>query len=211
MQAGRICCGSGMTLMASGNEQRRAQFIRHVELPKKAEFINEQIFIPDPARWSEMDASINTMVLLSQHATLHELGEVYAETCLIRCRRNDYKPDVCFYRAARVVGWNDDKDIFPPPDLIVEVLSPSTARNDRTVKFQDYAAHGVSEYWIIDADAQTVEQYTLPPGATAYTLHARVEKSGRLVSPTLPGFDVPAAALFDARENQRVQTTLSQG
>ena len=76
------------------------------------------------------------------------------------------------------------------------MLSPSTEHNERTVKFQDYAAHGVSEYWIIDADAQIIEQYTLAPGATAYTLLARVTASDRLRSPTVHGFDVPATAFF---------------
>ncbi len=39
---------------------------------------------------------------------------------------------------------------FPAPDLIVEVLSESTEANDRGIKFEDYAAHGVVEYWIVD-------------------------------------------------------------
>ena len=94
--------------------------------------------------------------------------------------------------------------LFPPPDLVIEVLSPSTERNDRTIKFQDYAAHGVGEYWIIDADAQVIEQYTLAPGATAYTLLACVTVSDRMRSPTVRGFDVPALAFFDERENGRV-------
>jgi Uma2 family endonuclease len=43
------------------------------------------------------------------------------------------------------------------PDLIVEILSPSTARYDRMVKFQKYQQAGVREYWIVDPDTATVQ------------------------------------------------------
>ena len=49
----------------------------------------------------------------------------------------------------------------PAPDFIAEILSDSTASVDRGVKFQDYAAHGVGEYWIVDPVQQTIEQYRL--------------------------------------------------
>ena len=57
---------------------------------------------------------------------------------------------------------------FPPPDLVVEVLSESTEKRDRGVKFEDFAAHGVGEYWMIDADKETLEQYL--PGADGFEL-----------------------------------------
>ena len=51
---------------------------------------------------------------------------------------------------------------------VVEVLSPSTAKNDRWQKARTYAAHGVPEYWIVDPMNQTVEVYALQDGQ--YTL-----------------------------------------
>lgn len=47
------------------------------------------------------------------------------------------------------------------PDLIVEVLSPGTARKDRTTKYELYQKHGVTEYWIADPSKHRVEVYTL--------------------------------------------------
>ncbi|MEP7293103.1 MAG: Uma2 family endonuclease, partial [Chloroflexota bacterium] len=51
------------------------------------------------------------------------------------------------------------------PDLVIEVLSPSTAKRDRGVKFDVYERHGVREYWLIDLDAQFVEVYRHEAGA----------------------------------------------
>ena len=51
--------------------------------------------------------------------------------------------------------------IYGAPDLIVEVLSPSTARHDKIRKKALYEKHGVKEYWIVDTNAQSIEVYLL--------------------------------------------------
>ena len=60
------------------------------------------------------------------------------------------RPDICFWSKEKADGFLDDQMIFPAPDFVVEILSKSTTKNDRTIKHQDYAAHGIREYWIID-------------------------------------------------------------
>lgn len=50
------------------------------------------------------------------------------------------------------------------PDLIIEILSPSTARMDRFIKYDLYQRAGVREYWIVDPDTRTVQVYTLEDG-----------------------------------------------
>ena len=54
--------------------------------------------------------------------------------------------------------------IHGAPDLVVEVLSPSTAKRDRTYKKQVYEQCGVQEYWIVDVDSKRLEQYLLQEG-----------------------------------------------
>ena len=50
------------------------------------------------------------------------------------------------------------------PDLVVEILSPSTLRHDRFVKLSLYQRAGVREYWIVEPETQTVQVYTLENG-----------------------------------------------
>ena len=94
---------------------------------------------------------------------------------------------------------------FPAPDFVVEVLSPSTAAIDRGIKFTDYAAHGVGEYWIIDPDAQTIEQYVLNDRAYELMIKAR---SGEIASVAVAGFSIPIRAIFDPAEHQVAQQRL---
>lgn len=57
----------------------------------------------------------------------------------------------------------DDKGCIGAPDLIVEVLSPSTLKNDWNYKFNRYEAIGVREYWIVDPKAQMINVFLLLP------------------------------------------------
>ena len=63
-----------------------------------------------------------------------------------------------------------DNGVQGAPDLIVEVLSPSTAHNDRGHKMDIYAKCGVREYWIVVPGEKTVEQYL--PNNGRLVLHA---------------------------------------
>jgi Uma2 family endonuclease len=92
---------------------------------------------------------------------MHKLGWVGSEKVLISLTRNDYEPDLCFFDAATAAAFQPDQMRFPAPAFVVEVLSESIAAKDRGIKFDDYAAHGITEYWIIDPDTETVEQYRL--------------------------------------------------
>ncbi len=78
---------------------------------------------------------------------------------IIELTRNSYEPNICYFRKELADTFTDNQMLFPAPDFIVEILSPSTEKIDREIKFRDYAQHGVREYRIIDPDKETVEQY----------------------------------------------------
>lgn len=114
--------------------------------------------------------------------------------------RNDYEPDIMFFGPAKLPMIDADTLKFPIPDLIVEVLSPSTEKRNRGIKFQDYALHGVGEYWIIDPVAETVELYRLAEGADAYPATDK-QSDGSLSSDMVPGFEFSLRAIFDEEAN----------
>ncbi len=104
------------------------------------------------------------------------------------------QPDALFVRAERreiVTAQSVDG----APDLVVEVLSPSTARVDRAVKFSAYEQAGVQEYWMVHPKARFVEVFVLEGGG--YVLLGEYAPGERLVSRVLDGLDVDAGALFE--------------
>jgi len=80
---------------------------------------------------------------------VNPIGNALSSPCDVHIGNEVYQPDILFIR-------NENKDvvitshIIGAPDLVVEILSPSTAENDYGVKFDTYEKYGVKEYWIID-------------------------------------------------------------
>ena len=79
------------------------------------------------------------------------------------------------------------------PDLVIEILSPSTAKRDRGVKFEVYERHGVREYWLIDLDSQFIEVYSHQNGTFKHQGAYGVEEA--FTSPVL-GVEVNVKAMF---------------
>lgn len=73
---------------------------------------------------------------------------------------NIYEPDVVYLTPDSNCAVTE-KNLVGAPDLVVEVLSPSTAKHDRSAKFQAYQGHGVDEYWIVDPVHETIEVWQL--------------------------------------------------
>lgn len=62
-------------------------------------------------------------------------------------------------------GKLDGKGCKGAPDMVMEILSPSTQRHDRLVKLDLYQRAGVREYWIVDPDSRTVQVFLLDGGS----------------------------------------------
>lgn len=72
------------------------------------------------------------------------------------------QPDIFWVQAdSKNCQLQDDDYWHGTPDLVVEVLSPSTAKRDKTTKYEIYQANGVPEYWIADPYNETLEVYSL--------------------------------------------------
>jgi len=159
----------------------------------KAEFINGEKIVHSPSRYAHCDAQVNLVAILSTFAQIHSLGIVLGEKALVELSRNDYEPDVVFFGNAKASKFYRNQMVFPVPDLTIEILSESTEDRDRGVKFRDYAAHEIPEYWIVDADAKQVERYVNLSGK--YILQPAAEV---IVTPLFPGLQLPVAAIFDS-------------
>ena len=103
------------------------------------------------------------------------------------------EPDLLFVsneRAHVVTAAN----VQGAPDLVVEILSPSSVERDRKFKRPLYARHGVREYWIVDTEARTVTVLLLRNGG--FETVGAYGEGETLTSPTLPGFALEVADLF---------------
>jgi len=98
-------------------------------------------------------------LILALHVEENNLGEVfYAPIDVVLSPHTVVQPDLIFVSRERS-HLITDKNIAGPPDLVIEILSPASAEADRLLKAQLYARHGVDYYWLVDPEAETLEEY----------------------------------------------------
>lgn len=179
---------------------RREEFYSSMSEQQKVEFINGEVVVQSPVRLAHDMVSGRLYKLLSTYVDRHGIGHVGHEKLLVSLTRNDYEPDVCFFGTSKAETFQPDQMRFPAPDYVAEVLSSSTESLDRGVKWEDYAAHGVEEYWLADPDRCFLEQYVLR--GDQYELQLK-SGSGEVRSTAVPGFVIPIASLFESEAHLR--------
>jgi Uma2 family endonuclease len=107
---------------------------------------------------------------------------------------NNTQPDVLFILKDREFIIDPLQGIVSPPDLIVEVLSPSTAKVDKVDKKAMYLKFGVKEYWIVDPIYKTVLLYVL--NENQYELKQELIEDGKIESVVLPDLDLNITLVF---------------
>ena len=117
-------------------------------------------------------AIVNLITLLNEHVRSRGLGKVFvAPTDCILSNVTVVQPDILYVATDRQAIISE-RGIDGAPTLVVEVLSPSTARLDRDWKMRLYAGHGVPYYWIVDPETRSIEAFTL--AGAEYALAARL-------------------------------------
>jgi Uma2 family endonuclease len=156
----------------------------------------ELVMVPSPDP-EHQDILGNLFRVLSVHIRRHRLGKVYLAPLDVVLGEGEeaevVQPDLLYISPQRqdIIA---QKEIRGAPDMVVEVLSPSTAQRDRTLKKKLYAKYGIQEYWLVDPEAQTVEVLTL--GQRGYERAGLYTKNETLESPLLVGLRIPLDEVF---------------
>ena len=141
------------------------QFLELGEDPPgvRLELVNGEVAVspsPVPAHGYVV---VQLMALLAIHVKKHKLGRVYPDIDTIFGKYDVRRPDILYFANDRVhlIG---KKAMEGPPDLCVEVISPSSGTIDRRDKFKQYAEGEVAFYWIVDPKQKTIEAFQLARG-----------------------------------------------
>ena len=102
------------------------------------------------------------------------------------------QPDICVICDHSKL---DDAGCRGAPDLIVEILSPSTASKDLNEKYQLYEEHGVKEYWVVYPGEAVLEIYELQEGK--YVSRGKYVKEDEVTSKVLPGLKIALSEVFE--------------
>ena len=156
-------------------------------------FDGELVMTPSPSA-RHQDIVGKLYALLLQHVQSNSLGKVYvAPLDTIFDQYTVLQPDILFVSRERVPEVVKER-IEGAPDLVVEVLSPSTFHKDLRRKMHVYSQFGVWEYWIVDPEEQTMELYQRV--GEKLQLARRFASQETFQSPLLPGFELDVRSIF---------------
>ncbi len=113
---------------------------------------------------------------------------------VILSETNVMQPDILMIHRSRL-HIATPRGIEGPPDMVTEILSPGSRRKDKVVKMRTYARFGVQEYWIIDPESLTMEQYRLDEDGN-YVLHQLYEGDDLVTSDMLPCVSFKISDIF---------------
>jgi Uma2 family endonuclease len=172
------------------------------ELPEpedhsKLELIAGVLYMTPPPVYLHSNAASRLMRLLIEYQTkTGDKGSIhYPRTGIVKGPNSWLEPDL-FYVAPETEACRDPNypHYMSTADLVIEVISPSSAIYDRNTKADTYAALGVKELWLVDESAGIIELRTLE--GNRYAPSVVFERDDYLKSVVLPGFEVKVGSIF---------------
>ena len=133
---------------------------------KRYELIDGTAYLMEPAPlWGHQDTSAELLYQFKRYIE-GTFGKAFHAPFDVRLNfdKGDdtvLQPDIIVFRdRSKLHGTG----CLGAPDMVIEILSPSTAGRDKVAKFNQYLKAGVPEYWIVDPDERTVQVCILNPG-----------------------------------------------
>jgi Uma2 family endonuclease len=162
----------------------------------RAEWVDGEVILMPPNSVEHASLLGFLYIVLGGFVEFRDLGTVMGSELFVRVptQKRRRLPDIFFVSTAR-------RELFRKahfegaPDMIMEILSPESEARDWRIKYLEYEAAGVREYWVIDPMSEHVELYVL---SDEQRYKQVAERDGWLVSTAVPGFRLKTAWLWPA-------------
>jgi Uma2 family endonuclease len=180
---------------ASVSRMTEEEFLAWCDEDTRAEWVDGEVVMMSPANVEHCDLVDWLVSVLRIFIEQRGLGKLVSDAWLrFPAQRRRRVPDLMFVATAhldRVLRSH----VEGPPDLVIEIVSPDSQARDWRVKYLEYQAAGVGEYWVIDPASQHMEAYALGGGEAAEYRRLE-EKEGLIESTVLTGLRLRTAWLW---------------
>ena len=172
----------------------RQDIINDPSGPERYEVIEGELYLPPTPKFAHQNIALRLARILQEYTDANDLGVVaIAPLDVIINQDESLQPDILYVSKERLDIVKDY--IEGPPDLVVEIASPSTSGRDRVVKSRVYARFGVPHYWIIDPSDKTVLAYQLSD--KNYALIGTAVGEEVFTSPLFPELKIELKKIWD--------------
>jgi len=177
-------------------EKKKYTYADYLKTPddERYELIEGELLMTPAPVMRHQRISRKMLIAIDNHVTDNDLGEVFdAPSDVYLDNENVVQPDILFVSKERldIIG---EKNIQGAPDLVIEIISESTAYRDLVQKKKLYARFGVKEYWIVIPEESSVDIFTLKDNA--FVLHKSYGKDDILQSSLLKKLKLELKKIF---------------
>jgi Uma2 family endonuclease len=163
---------------------------------KRHEIIDGEHFVTPSPNAKHQTVSMNLSVALGHFLRRRRIGSVFAAPFDVVFSDLDVvEPDLLYISRERADVLTD-QHVRGAPDLVIEIFSPSTRKTDEVIKRNLYQRYGVSEYWVVDPELETIKIYRRVDDAFVRVAELSVEHADMLTTPLLPEFSMRLADVF---------------
>jgi Uma2 family endonuclease len=163
---------------------------------KRHEIIDGEHFVTPSPNTKHQTVSMNLTVAVGNFLHHHRIGWLFAAPFDVVFSDLDVvEPDLLYISRERADVLTD-QHVRGAPNLVIEIFSPSTRKTDEAIKRKLYQRYGVSEYWIVDPELETIKVYRRVDEAFVRAPDLSVEHAEMLTTSLLPEFSMALAEVF---------------
>ena len=186
-----------MANLTSRTKLTYADYLLFPEDGKRHELMDGEHYMTPAPNTRHQRISSNLHRMIAPHVHAGRLGLLLAApTDVVLSDVDVVQPDLIFVTASRVPTIQE-KAIHGAPDLLIEILSETTRKIDERLKRNLYERHGVSEYWLVDPEVETIKVYRLTQSRYICSSELAKKSNGILSTPLLPGLELRLSDIFE--------------
>jgi Uma2 family endonuclease len=165
---------------------------------KRHELIDGEHYVTPAPAPKHQRISWNLTLLIGTYLRANPVGLAFcAPLDVVFSDFDVVEPDLLYITKARQDDILTAKHVRGAPDLVVEIGSPATRKRDETIKRRLYEKFGVSEYWVIDPELDSIHVYRRDDAGYTRVAELTLEQQDVLRTPLMPGLDLPLTVIFE--------------
>jgi Uma2 family endonuclease len=186
-----------MTPSTPGVKLTYDDFVQFSDDGLRHELIDGEHYVTPSPNIKHQAISLQLTLLIGSWLERHPVGRLfYAPLDVVLSDHDVVEPDLLYLSNARAADVLSSEHVRGVPELVIEIGSPGTRKRDETVKRRLYERTGVSEYWVVDPEIDTIRVYRREADGFARVVERSAEAGDVLTTPLLPGLEIPLSRVF---------------
>ena len=172
-------------------------FVQFPDDGLRHELIDGEHYVTPSPNTKHQSVSINLTVLIGSWLERNPIGRLFhAPFDVVFSKYDVVEPDLLYLSTDRAADALTPLHVRGVPELVIEIGSPGTRTRDETVKRRLYERAGVSEYWVVDPEIDSIRVSRREADVFARVIELSAEAGEVLTTSLLPGLDVELARVF---------------